>query len=607
MPPPLEHADARTADAAAVEAFAATFFAALQQSGVQTVCVSPGSRSTPLTVAAARTQGLRVIPIIDERSAGFFALGLARQSGQPVALVCTSGTAAANYLPAVVEAHHARVPLVVLTADRPPELRDWGAGQTIDQVGLYGTRVRRFVELPVPGPGAGMLAYARTLAARAIGDACGANPGPVHLNWPLREPLEPLPSGTLPTWTEGPARAVARVEYPPLYPAPEQVADLVARVKACERGVIVCGPLAPEPGLSDAIAHFAQAAGWPLLADPTAQLRSGPHIEIHAPVRRADLLLRPGPFAQTHRPDLVLRFGDTPVSKAQRLWLEEAEPAQWIVVDASDAWPDPGHLTTQRLRVDPRLLCEALAEALTPFALEREAWPRSFMHASDAIDEVVDAAIAAEPALFEPRAVTELAACLPADVTLYVSNSMPVRDVDAHWPRDARPLRVLCNRGANGIDGVVSSALGAASAGHGHVVLLIGDVALLHDLGALLTGRLEELSLTIVLLNNDGGGIFSFLPIAQHGESVDFERLFRTPHGFDFETAARAYGAGHTRVSDWNGYRQALEEAFASGPEAASRASVQIIEVPIDRDANLAHWQDLVARAGACLAVEASR
>ncbi len=595
----------RRADAEAVEAFTLAFFAALHASGVETVCTSPGSRSTPLTVAAARTPGLRVVPIIDERSAGFFALGLARQSGRPVALVCTSGTAAANYLPAVVEAHHAHVPLVVLTADRPPELRGWGAGQTIDQLGLYGSAVRGFYEVPVPGAGSGMRAYARALAARAVGDATGAQAGPVHLNWPLREPLEP-PRESPPPLDARPERPAPRVEHAPQRASAAQVEQLAACVRDHERGLIVCGPLAPEPGLADAIARLARACGWPILADPTSQLRSGAHVGNAPVVGRADLLLRPGPFADAHHPDVVLRFGAAPVSKAQRQWLEAARPAHWILVDPSEAWSDPSHLATHVLRADPKLLCTALADAIEPLALERKRWPEAFTRACARIDAVLADALAQEARLFEPRAVTELAAALPEHATLYVSNSMPVRDMDTHWPLGSRALRVLCNRGANGIDGVVSSALGAAHASSGPVALLIGDVALLHDLGALLVARIEGVPLTIVLLNNDGGGIFSFLPIAEHGAEVEFERLFRTPHGFDFATAARAYGANHTRVSDWEGYREALRRAFEKKAAEPGRAGVEIIEVPIERDANLAHWHDLVARAAACLASDAS-
>ncbi|MFP8873164.1 MAG: 2-succinyl-5-enolpyruvyl-6-hydroxy-3-cyclohexene-1-carboxylic-acid synthase, partial [Myxococcota bacterium] len=268
------------ADPEAVARFMRHFFAALAQSGVAEVCISPGSRSTPLVVGAFRTPGLRTRPIIDERSAAFFALGLARQSQAPVALICTSGTAAANYLPAVVEAHHARVPLLVLTADRPPELRDWGAGQTVDQVGIYGAAVRRFVDVPPPVAGPAALRYASTLASRAVADALAGPAGPVHLNFPLREPLEPPPlTGKAERPRDGSRATAVRISAPLRAPDAAHLQALVARVRECERGIIACGPRMPDPAAEAAIAQLSERTGWPILADPTSQLRRGPHAE----------------------------------------------------------------------------------------------------------------------------------------------------------------------------------------------------------------------------------------------------------------------------------------------------------------------------------------
>ena len=580
------------------------FFEELVRAGVEHVCVSPGSRSTPLAVAAARCSGLRCWSQLDERCAGFFALGLARASAAPVALVCTSGTAAANYLPAVVEAHYARVPLLVLTADRPPELREWGAGQTIDQLGLYGRHVRRFVELPTPAAGSGPLRYARSLACRAVADAVGRPPGPVHLNWPLREPLEPVPADAGaggfaqgdPLAAAGrPGSPYAAVSRGSLLAGERERTALVDLALAHERGVIVCGPAHPLPGLAGAVAELGRLAGWPILADPTSQLRRGPHCEWAPVIAHADLLLRDADFAAAHAPELVLRIGDTPVSKAQRLWLEAAPPAHLLLVDPDGGWNEPSHLASQVLRLDPLALCRDWAAGLTE---RRESdWLRSFVSADRRVGEALGRAIEAEPALLEPRAVRELAPLLPEGALLYVSNSMPVRDLDAFLPAAGPSLRVLANRGANGIDGVLSSALGAAAANAGPVVLLTGDLALLHDLGGLLAARRHELSLTIVLLDNDGGGIFSFLPIAEYGDAVDFEELFRTPHGLDFSHVAALFGLGHTRVRAWPEFRSAVRRSLAD-------PGTQLIELPVDRDANVRHFRDLVQLASLALSSE---
>ncbi len=589
------------------EAFVAAFFDELQRSGVDHVCVSPGSRSTPLAVAAARCSGLRCWSHLDERSAGFFALGLARASAAPVALVCTSGTAAANYLPAVVEAHYARVPLLVLTADRPPELREWGAGQTIDQLALYGRHVRRFVELPVPEPGPGPLRYARSLACRAVAEAMGPPAGPVHLNWPLREPLEPVSdrhgavdfaAGDTLAGVGRPSRPYAEVRIATPRVSEEQRSELVALVRGHERGVVVCGPAPPVPGLAQAVAELARKAGWPMLADATSQLRRGPHCANGPVIAHADLLLRDAEFAAGHAPEVVLRVGDTPVSKAQRLWLEAAPPKHLLLVDPDGGWNEPSHLASGVLRVDPLTLCRDLARELGE---PRESeWLRSMLAADRIVGRAVTRAISAESALLEPRAVQELARLLPDVALLYVSNSMPVRDLDAFLPACERPLTVLCNRGANGIDGVLSSALGAAAAGRGPVVLLTGDLAFLHDLGGLLAAKRHDLSLTIVLLNNDGGGIFSFLPIAEYGEAVDFEDLFRVSHGLDFSHAAALFGMDYSRVQSWPEFRAAVERSMAS-------VRTSLIELPVERDANVQHFRELVRVASLALSSGAMR
>ena len=586
-----------------VQAFVGAFFAELVRSGVRDVCISPGSRSTPLVAAAHAQPGLRCRPILDERSAGFFALGLARQSGRPVALICTSGTAAANYLPAVVEAHAARVPLVVLTADRPPELREWGAGQTIDQVGLYGAFVRRFVELPLPTGGARALRYARSLACRAVADARGGPAGPVHLNWPLREPLEPgdpLPGSAARRDSGGEARseqAWATVAPGIAVPSPSEVEALLEISRRWERGLLVCGPLAPDPRRSAAIARLAKLTGWPVVADPTSQLRRGPHVDGAPILAHADLLLRDPGMAERWAPDVVVRIGDAPVGKALRLALEARPPEHFVLVDPDRVWHDPSHLASRVVVADPAALCDAWAkawEASEPGARESDYTQRCLAD-DERAGAALRAALAEDAALLEPGAIHHLAEALPEDATLYVSNSMPIRDLDAFLPTSMQPLRVLGHRGASGIDGLVSAAAGAAAADRGPVVLLIGDLALLHDVGGLRLARDLPRGLTIVVLDNDGGGIFSFLPVADRGEAVDFERLFRTPHGLDLADLAPLHGADFVRARSAAEFREALGRS-------SDAPVLRLIEVPVDRDANVKRFRELAA-----LAVAAAR
>jgi len=583
----------------ALYAFTRAFFEELARSGVEEVCVSPGSRSTPLAVTAATVEGLRLWSILDERSAGFFALGLAKASRRPVALVCTSGSALANYAPAVVEAHYAGVPLIVSSADRPPELREWGAGQTIDQVGFFGDRVRYFAELPIPTAGARMLRFARAMGCRAVAEASGLRPGPVHLNWPFREPLEPIDDGSNSAAHEDDEIAKSgrpnRAPYTAsLASEPRADADplgaLAKDLAGVERGVIACG-LLDEPGFARAAAQLARTLGWPLLADPVSGARAGQVDE--APVLAGyDLFLRDPRFQRRFRPEVVLRLGGSPTCKALRLWLEAFPPERLVLVGRHVEWSDPSHLASDRIQTSPTDFCTTLAGALAKipgFETKRSsAWLEAFLEAEAVTQRVIDHQLASAPALFEPAAARSLAARLPDDAMLYVSNSMPVRDLDAFMAPRAGALRVLANRGTNGIDGMVSSSLGASAAGQGRAVLLTGDLACLYDIGALLTARRYPLNATLVVLNNDGGGIFSFLPVAAYGEAVNFDELFNTPHGADLSGACSLYGVTHRRVTGLAEYEAEIEKSF-------SQPGVTIIEVAIDGRANTEHFREVIA------------
>ena len=553
----------------------------LVRCGMEHACTSPGSRNTPIVLSLARDERLECWSHIDERAAGFFALGAAKASGRPVAVTCTSGTAAANLLPAVVEARHAGVPLIVLTADRPPELRDVGAGQTIDQLKLYGDAVKWFFELGVPEAGDERLRWVRALACRAYWTALSGRPGPVHLNLPLREPLvleEPLAaelvrSGGRPDgrpWLSQPAVAASPTAAPPLVPA-AAVADAAAQRPG--RVVLVAGELGGSKdaeaarALGGRLAAFAAQARIPLLADPLSGARSG-----RAAVAHYDLILRDPGTADSLRPDAVWRIGELPTSKPLRAWLASLGDAEHVLLAPDDRWSDPAARVTKRIVAPPEALIELLqrAELTGP-----EGWLERWAAADSAVAHAIAAPLR-DAGLSEPAAITALAQFLPPTVTLLVGSSMPIRDVEEFFPALNEPPRVISNRGANGIDGTVSTAFGVAATG-AEVVLVLGDVTLAHDIGGLLAARRLGLKLTILLLNNSGGGIFNFLPVATQGDA--FQRHIATPTGLHFAHAAALYGLDHTPVSSSDELVEALFSALAGSAST-------LIEVHTERQAN---------------------
>jgi 2-succinyl-5-enolpyruvyl-6-hydroxy-3-cyclohexene-1-carboxylate synthase len=534
----------------------------LGRCGLRHACTSPGSRNTPLLLSLVREPRIRCWSHIDERSAGFFAVGAAKASGRPVAITCTSGTAAANYLPAVVEADQARVPLIVLTADRPPELREVGAGQSIDQVKLYGDAVKWFFEVGVDDATEDTLRWMRELACRTYWTARSGRPGPVHLNFPLREPLileEPLPPDPVPGRVDG--RPWTSFVAPP--PAPSPAApDLLPR------GVVVAGRDERGPELAPALREFAEATGYPLLADPLSGARGGP-----AAIATYDLLLRDPSFCERVRPEVVVRCGDLPTSKPLRAWLASL-PSDVIQValDAEAAWQDPAGELSHVLAADPVQTLRAWAPAV---AMNAD-WLADWRRADDAVTEVLHGELGHE--LSEPLVARLIGEALPEGATLFVASSMPIRDIETYLGANHHLGRVLANRGANGIDGTVSTAFGVASVSDAPVALLIGDVALAHDIGGLLTARRCGLELTIVLLNNDGGGIFHFLPVS--GEADAFEEHVATPHHVEFEHAAELYGLTYEGVGLEEELRAALRAEHAPGRS-------RLIEIRTDRTANL--------------------
>ena len=556
---------------------------ALVGAGVRDVCIAPGARSTPLTLVCAHDPRLRAWSHLDERSAAFFALGLARATRRPAALICTSGTAAANFYPAVIEAACAHVPLVVLTADRPPELRDCGAFQAIDQLALYGRHAKWFCEVGDPGAG---LAYFRALGSRAAAIAAATPAGPVHLNLPFREPLVPDDAHDLLPDPAAAAPAHTRLDGGRRTADDATVAALAAELAAVRRGVLVCGPLDADRATRDAIGALAARLGWPLLADATAQLRNGPH-DRSALVPAYDALLRNAALAARFAPELAVRIGPLPISKALLGWLRD-RAARQIVIDPAGGWNDPLHRAAAIVHADVAPLCTALAAALP--APHDTVWLAAWHAADRGARAAIARGLAADDAVFEGSVVAALAARLPAGATLVVGNSMATRDLDTFWCGGERRVRILCNRGTNGIDGFVSTALGVAAASAGPTVALTGDLGFLHDLGGLLAAARHGVRAVFVVCNNDGGGIFSYLP--QADDSDVFDRFFRTPHHLDLRGGVEMYGCGFTRVTSHAAFAAALDAALAS-PRSA------VIEVPIDLTRSVARHRDLWAAAAA--------
>jgi 2-succinyl-5-enolpyruvyl-6-hydroxy-3-cyclohexene-1-carboxylate synthase len=500
------------------------FVEELYRCGMRHAVTSPGSRNAPLALTLAGQEGVEAVSVIDERSAGFVALGMAKASGRPVAVTCTSGTAAANLLPAVVEAHESRLPLVVLTADRPAELREVGAGQAIDQIKLYGTAAKWFVEVGTHEPTRETAIHHRALACRAYWTAAGGRPGPVHLNFPLREPLAPVPASEAldPTdWGGRPDGSPwTHVREHGNAPHSDDVHAVAERIAAEPRGLIVCGP-SSEP-VADAAVRLASEAGWPLLAEPASGVRCGDHDRSHV-IAHYDVLLRVEPFSARNRPGLVLRVGDMPTSKPLRAFVAESSQ---IVVDPHGAWHEPTRTAELILEAAAGPTLSALASAVEmrsgqPDSSWLEEWRRA--------DALVPPAVEGAPDDLEGKVLAGLEPELPDEAVVWVSSSMPIRDVEACFPQSPKRLRFLANRGANGIDGVVSSALGAAIATGLPTWVLIGDLALQHDAGGLLAARRRGVELKIVCINNGGGGIFDFLPVAEHADPAAYEAHVATP------------------------------------------------------------------------------
>ncbi|HSO82924.1 2-succinyl-5-enolpyruvyl-6-hydroxy-3-cyclohexene-1-carboxylic-acid synthase [Thiocapsa sp.] len=562
--------------------WALALFDGLVRGGVRRVVLSPGSRSTPLVLAAQRQPLIELTPILDERSAAFFALGLAQASARPVALLCTSGSALAHWFPAVIEASESGVPLILLSADRPPELRGWGANQTIDQTRLFGGFTR---ECHDPGPaeeGPAALKAIRALGLRAALVSRGPQPGPVHLNLPFREPLVPGPSCTAdPLGPLGEPESAPVDGHGTLASATDHVRSFGTQQWPQEltilgggRGVICCGPITPSDASAEAIFACAERLDAPVLADPLSGLRFRPAPT--ARITRYDSLLRNPQTAAALRPDWVIRFGGKPVSKTLSGWLEGVPS---ILVDPGERWTDPTHDVIARITADPTGFCRLLQTRI-----DRDAhgpWIERWAAAEQALDRFARAFLEQSP-WCEGHLIADLLEHLPAGDALFCANSLPIRQLDTWSGQSDKPLLVFGHRGASGIDGQ-SSTLAGLNAGRieppRRVTGLLGDLSFIHDLSGLML--MERLDRPCIVLNNGGGRIFDDLP--QHG-LAGFEALWRTPPRVQPDALARAFGLAHRSVEDASGFAQALAEAMDAGTRGEPAG---LIEVRLDAELSL--------------------
>ncbi|MEG4964009.1 MULTISPECIES: 2-succinyl-5-enolpyruvyl-6-hydroxy-3-cyclohexene-1-carboxylic-acid synthase [unclassified Microcoleus] len=614
----------------------------LQRLGLTTAIICPGSRSAPLTIAFAQNKKIETIPILDERSASFFALGTAQKSYLPTALICTSGTAAANFYPAIIEARESRIPLLIFTADRPPELRDCHAGQAIDQVKIYGNYPNWQAELAIPSASRGMLDYLRQTIVYAWERSQFPTPGPVHINIPFRDPLVPIPDIAVEVLETqfNPEEFFAGLEpifagesstppSPPLLRGGEE--STMQQWQKCDRGIIIAGVAQPQfaEKYCSAIAQISKSLNWPVLAEGLSPVRNYAQLNPHL-ISTYDLILRNRELADKLTPEIAIQIGDLPTSKELRNWLDKTQPKRYII-DPSHHNFDPLHGKTIHLRTSPENLATNLATILTlvpplikgglggdrapaTTAISPQVPPLNqgestqvpplskgglggvqtspsneylqLWHNTEIqVRQTIDQKISAINNIIEPKVSWLLSQILPPGTPIFIANSMPVRDVEFFWKSNNLEIKPFFNRGANGIDGTLSTALGVAHRNQSSI-MLTGDLALLHDTNGFLMKNKFIGHLTIILINNNGGGIFEMLPVAKF--DPPFEEFFATPQHINFAQLCATYGVEHEIIDNWEQFKQKLSFLPNSG--------IRVLELQTDRRSDAKWRQDNLSK-----------
>jgi 2-succinyl-5-enolpyruvyl-6-hydroxy-3-cyclohexene-1-carboxylate synthase len=583
----------------------------LQRLGLTTAVICPGSRSAPLTIAFAQNNKIETIPILDERSASFFALGIAQKSGLPTALICTSGTAAANFYPAIIEARESRISLLIFTADRPPELRDCHAGQAIDQVKIYGNYPNWQAELAIPSASTGMLEYLRQTVIYAIERSIFPTKGPVHLNIPFRDPLVPVPDIAVEALETqfNPEHFFAGLEpifagesstppSPPLLRGGEE--STMQQWHKCSKGIIIAGVSQPQfaEKYCSAIAQISKSLNWPVLAEGLSPVRNYAQLNPHL-ISTYDLILRNRFLADKLTPEIAIQIGDLPTSKELRNWLDKTQPKRYII-DPSHHNFDPLHGKTIHLRTSVENLATILTlvpplnkgeSTLVPplnkgglggvLTSPSNEYLQLWCNTEIQVRETIDQKISAINKIIEPKVSWLLSQILPPATPIFIANSMPVRDVEFFWKPNNLEIKPFFNRGANGIDGTLSTALGVAHRNQSSI-MLTGDLALLHDTNGFLIKNKFVGHLTIILINNNGGGIFEMLPVAKF--DPPFEEFFATPQHINFAQLCATYGVEHEVIEDWEQFKQKLISLPNSG--------IRVLEVQTDRRSDAKWRQD---------------
>ncbi len=601
----------------------------LQRLGLTTAVICPGSRSAPLTIAFSQNNQIETIPILDERSASFFALGIAKKSGLPVALICTSGTAAANFYPAIIEARESRIPLLIFTADRPPELRDCHAGQAIDQVKMYGNYLNWQVELAIPSAEIAMLGYLRQTLMYAWDRSQFPTPGPVHLNIPFRDPLVPISDIAIEAletqfdiadFFAGLEPILAgETSTPPSPPLLRGgVGSAFRKWQECSKGIIIAGVAQPKDAekYCSAIAQMSKSLNWPVLAEGLSPLRNYAQLNPHL-ISTYDLILRNGELADKLTPEIAIQIGDLPTSKELRNWLDKTQPKRYVI-DPSHHNFDPLHGHTIHLRTSVEHLATAISPQVPPLlkgglggdqatattnnislhvppltkgglggvqTSPSNEYLQLWHNTETQVRQTIDQKLSTINNIIEPKVSWLLSQILPPGTPIFISNSMPVRDVEFFWKPNNLEIKPFVNRGANGIDGTFSTALGVAHRNQSSI-LLTGDLALLHDTNGFLIKHKFVSHLTIILINNNGGGIFEMLPVAKF--DPPFEEFFATPQHINFAQLCATYGAEHQIIDDW----EQLKEKLVSLPNNG----IRVLELPTDRRADAKWRQDNLSK-----------